>query len=155
MRRIPGTSNRSRRQQGFTLLEVVLSMTIFFGSIAMLAQINWNATRAAVQSRMRAQAILRCESKLQEVIAGAVALSDQSNVAFEDDKTWTWSLTTGATNFPELITLEVTVSREAEGTLGSTSQTLRRWVRDPYLFEQAATAAEDAATTSSTTGSAQ
>ncbi len=154
MRRMPQTSPRAGDRQGFTLLEVVLSMTIFFGSIAMLAQINWNATRAAVQSRMRAQAILRCESKLQEVIAGAVALSDQSNVAFEDDKTWTWSLTTGATNFPELITVEVTVSRQVEGALGSTSQTLRRWIRDPYLFEEAAAAAADAASTSSsTTGS--
>jgi general secretion pathway protein I len=134
--RASGRATRRRRQHatGFTLLEVVLALTIFFGSIAVLSQINWNGTRAAVQSRLKAQATLLCESKLQEVLVGAEPLSDQSNVAFEDDSNWTWSLTSTATSLPDLIMVEVTVSRDVPGGLGSVSQSLRRWMRDPSLF---------------------
>lgn len=152
-------ASRGFGQRGFSLLEVVLSLSIFFASLAVLSQISWNGTRAAVQSRLRAQAMFRCETKMQEVIAGIEPLSDQANVAFSDDGTWNWSLTTAAaTNYPELLLVELSVSRQVEGGLGSVSYKLQRWIRDPEVFVAAAEAAAEAAssvTTESSSGSSQ
>jgi len=139
---------------GFSLLEVVLSLAIFFGSMAILSQINWNGTRAAVQAQLSAQALIRCEAKLQEIVAGAETLADQQNVPFEDNSEWTWSLQTAPTTFPELLAVKVTVSRTGTSSLGNISLSLQRWMRDPEVLieaaeEQAAIAAEQEAASSS------
>ncbi len=123
---------------GFSLLEVVLALGIFFACVAVLSQIQWNGTRAAVQSRLKGQALLLCETKLQEVVAGIEPLSDQESVPFEDDPTWVWSLRTEATDYPELYLVEVTVAKVGETPLGTVSQGLRRWMRDPNVFIEAA-----------------
>lgn len=125
----------------FTLLEVVLAFAIFFASLAILSQIQWNGTRAAVQSRLSAQAFMRCEAKLQEIVAGAEVLADQSDVAFEDDPTWTWSVSTATTTYPDLLQVQVTVRRQTDSSLGNVSESLVRWLRDPNLFLEAAEAA--------------
>lgn len=137
------------RCSAFTLLEVVLAFAIFFGSLAILSQIQWNGTRAAVQARLSAQAMLRCEAKLQELVAGAEVLADQSDVAFEDDPTWTWSVSTTATTYAELLQVQVTVRRQTESSLGNVSESLTRWLRDPNTFLEAAEAAEQAASSGS------
>lgn len=136
--RIVTEINSAPCRAAFSLLEVVLAMGIFFASLAILSQVTWNGTRAAVQSRLKAQAIFRCEAKIHELVAGVLPLSDQANVPFEDDSTWTWSVVTQPTDLPDLLLVEVTVSRESNGSLASASQTLRRWIRDPNVFIRAA-----------------
>ncbi|MBI1348464.1 hypothetical protein GC163_19495 [bacterium] len=128
----------SRHTTGFTLLEVVLSLAIFFTSMAVLSQINWNATRASVQAQLTTQALLRCEAKLQEIVAGAEPLSDQQNVPFDDNAEWTWSLQTAPTVMPELLVIRVTVSRVSDSSLGNASVSLERWMRDPEVLIEAA-----------------
>lgn len=147
-------AHRAWRRPGFSLLEVVLSLAIFFGSLAILSQINWNGTRAAVQAQLSAQALMRCEAKLQEVIAGAEPLADQQNVPFDDNSEWTWSLQTAPTTFTELVVVKVTVERTSSSSLGNISLSLQRWMRDPAVLieaaeEQAALAAEQSASSSS------
>ncbi len=139
-----------RPRAGFSLLEVVLALSIFFGAIAVLSQVSWNGTRAAVQSQLKAQALFRCEAKMQEVVAGVEALSDQSDVPFEDDSSWVWSLTAATTDLSGLVLVEVTVSRNGGSGLSSASQKLRRWMRDPEVLIQAA---EDQAALASESGS--
>ena len=55
---------------GLTLLEIVLAIAIFFGSMAALSQLAWNGTRASVQARLKSQATIRCDAKLNEVLTG-------------------------------------------------------------------------------------
>ena len=43
---------------GLTLLEILLAVAIFFGSLVVLSQLAWNGTRAAVQARLKTQAII-------------------------------------------------------------------------------------------------
>lgn len=141
---------------GLTLLEVVLSMAILFGSLAVLSQLAWNGSRAAVQGQLKTQAVLRCEALLAEVVAGAVPLQSTSNVAFSDDPRWTWSLAVGETSFPELMLVEVTVAHASGSSpLSHVSHTLRRWMRDPAIFEAALeqTTSSQTTTTTSTLGS--
>ncbi|OYW67593.1 MAG: hypothetical protein B7Z40_06520 [Bosea sp. 12-68-7] len=103
----------------------------------MLSQVTWNGTRAAVQSQLKAQALFRCETKVQEVVSGIEPLSDQSDVPFEDDSAWVWSLTVLPTDIPSLILVEVTVAKNGSSALGSASLKLRRWMRDPEALIQA------------------
>jgi general secretion pathway protein I len=131
-------TSRCHRPRGFTLLEVVLSLALFFGALAALSQLTWNASRAALQSRLKTQAVLLCETKLNEILAGIEPLSATSNVPYADDPNWSWSLAIGPTPYPELQLLEVTVSHTSGSSLGNVSQTLRRWFRDPQVFEDAA-----------------
>lgn len=149
-RRLP-----QHRLAAFTLLEVVLSLGLFFGALAALSQLTWNASRAAVQSRLKTQAVILCESKLNEIVAGIEPLSDQSNVAYVDDPNWTWSLVIVPTDYAELLQLEVTVSHTAGSSLGNVSQTLKRWFRDPQVYIDAAIqqAEIDAAASSSSSSS--
>lgn len=143
------------RRAALTLLEIVLALAIFFGSIAVLSQLAWNGTRAAVQARLKTQALVLCEAKLAEVLVGATPMQPQSNVPYPDDPTWTWSLAEADTKFPELRAIEITVSHKGGNSLGNVTQSLRRWVRDPALFLAAAqaAAAEQSSTSSSTSTS--
>ncbi|HUQ72351.1 MAG TPA: hypothetical protein VM165_22685 [Planctomycetaceae bacterium] len=135
----------------------MLALSLFFGALAMLSQLTWNASRAAVQSRLKTQAVILCSTKLNEIVAGIEPLSAQSNVPYVDSPDWTWSLNVLPTQYPELLLLEVTASHTGGSSLGNVSQTLRRWFRDPQVFIDAAImqeeidAANAAATSSSST----
>lgn len=136
MSRGPEVLGAARR--GLTLLEILLALAIFFGSMTLLSQLAWSGSRAAVQARLRSQAILRCETKLAEVAAGAEKLNPQSRVPFTDNPKWTWSLVIAETMYPDLLQLDVTVAHEGGSSLGNVQYTLRRWMRDPALFQDAA-----------------
>jgi len=133
-----GRCHVERARRGLTLLEILVALGIFFASMAMLSQVSWNGTRAAVQARLRSQAILRCEAKLAEVVSGVETLQPRTNVPFPDDSKWTWSLSISDTTYPDLLQLDVTVAHTGNSSLANVSFTLRRWMRDPALFQDAA-----------------
>src|SRR5512134_2043342 len=76
--RYAGAANR----RGLTLIEVLLSLGLFLGAVTVLSQLWWNGVRASVQSQLRTQAILRCESKMNEVVAGAEPLLQVTDTPF-------------------------------------------------------------------------
>ncbi len=129
---------RSSDRDGLTLLEIVLSLAIFFGALAILSQLSWNGARAGIQARLKTQAIIRCEAKLAEVLAGAETLSPKSRVPFPDNAAWNYSVTIAETQFPDLLQIDVTVSHSGGTKLANSDFTLRRWMRDPSLFMNAA-----------------
>ncbi|MDP1796499.1 MAG: prepilin-type N-terminal cleavage/methylation domain-containing protein [Planctomycetaceae bacterium] len=135
-----GSGNR-----GFTLLEIVLGMAIFFGSLAIFSQILWSGSQAAVQGQLRSQALVRCEAKLGEVVAGAMPFQTQQNQAFSSDaidQDWSWSVDVEPTNHPNLNAVVVTVSHTGNSPLSNAEVQLRRWMRDPA---QMALVAQEAA----------
>ena len=81
-------------RRGMTLYEVVLSLAIFVGALTALGPLASTGTRAAVSARLETQAVLRCESKLAEVLAGIEPLQAVSDAAFADEAPgWSWGLT--------------------------------------------------------------
>lgn len=136
---------------GMTLLEVVLAIAIFFGAVAALSQLMWSGTRAAVQARLKSQAILRCETKLNELVSGVEPLQAGSGQLFPDDPAWAWAANIQPSTFPELLQVEVVVQHTGSNGLGNVEFRLKRWMRDPVaLTEIATTAAEEAASASAT-----
>lgn len=133
---------------GLTLLEVLLSLGLFLGALAALSQLWYGGVRASVQARLGTQAILRCESKLNEVVAGAVPLLDTSNTPFDDDSTWTWSLKVSRSeDHANVLLLIVNVSHPGQGGLSASSHQLSRLIRDPQVW----TDAQQTSTTGTTT----
>ena len=134
-----GTSSvRAPCRAGFTLLEVILALTIFFGALTALSQLAWNGSRAALQARLKTQAIVRCEAKLAEVLAGVEALQPKTKIPFPDNAQWTYSVNISESQYPDLLQLQVTVAHTGNSSLASAEFSLWRWMRDPSLFLDAA-----------------
>ncbi|MCX7418131.1 MAG: hypothetical protein NT013_01155 [Planctomycetia bacterium] len=125
------------RQRGFTLFEILLSLGLFLGALAVLSQIWYGGVRASVQSRLRTQAIFRCESKLSELVAGAIPLLETSDTPFEDDASWTWNLQVLRGHHADLKLVVVNVAHPGQGGLSSSSHQLSRLIRDRQVWVNA------------------
>lgn len=136
---------------GLTLFEVVLSIAIFLMAMAAIGELIRLGSRASVQARLRTEAVMRCESKLSEVVIGVLPLNDAGG-AYPDDANWTWNLTVVASDVENLKLVTVTAVRTApDGTIESMFS-LKRLIRDPVIFEQAAEAEAEAAQQQSSSG---
>jgi type II secretion system protein I len=124
-----------------TLFELLIALAIFLASVAALSHLIAAGTRASVQGQLQTRAILRCESKLAEVVAGAEPLESVTDSVFQDDDSWTWTMTVQDGPFPDLHFVGITVSHEGQQALANTSFRLTRYVRDPRLFRAESPAA--------------
>lgn len=136
------THKRSRA--GLTLLEVLISLAIFLGALTALSQLIGIGSRAAVQAQLRTQAILKCQSKLAEVLAGAQPLESVSQAAYEDEENWTWSLDVQPGAYENMLQLTVSVLYSGAGESVTTSYQLTRQIRDPAMLLDAANTVESA-----------
>ncbi len=150
---------RSSRR-GLSLFEVVIALAVFVGSIAAIGQLISTGVRAAVKSRLQSQAVLRCESKMAEVVAGIVPLRGSANGQFPDDASWNWQVQVAAGPYEGLYIVEVTATHPGGTSAGNQSFALRRMIRDPQLqldewaIEQAeAASSSNSSANSSTSGS--
>lgn len=118
-------------------MEVVIALGIFIGSLAALSQLSNNGMSAAVQARLLTHAVLRCESKLNEVVAAVEPLQAINDQPFEDDANWTWTLTSTPGPHADLLLVTVTVKYFKQSELSATSYSISRLIRDPLVFQQA------------------
>ena len=124
-------------RRGLTLLEVLLALALFLGAMTVLSQL-WNGgVRASVQARLQTQAVLRCESKLNEAIAGAVPLQTTPETPFEDDPSWSWRMTVDSDPQTNLLKVTVESLHPGQGGLSNASHQLVRFVRDPQVWVDA------------------
>lgn len=141
MTRSPIQSNGHQPRQiasrGLTLFEVLLSLSIFMGAMVVLSQLWYGGVRASVQTQLRTQAILRCESKLNEVVAGILPLQSVGDTPFEDDSTWTWNLQVTPGPHADVWLVVVNVSHPGQGGLSSSGHQLTRLIRDPQVWTDA------------------
>ena len=136
---------RGSTRRGLSLFEVLLALAIFVGALAALSQLLYNGMRGAVQSKLRTEAVFRCESKLGEVIAGALPFQNVSGAPFEDDPAWNYSVTLLPGLNDQLFTVQVTVEHPGATSAARDKFSLTRLVRDPQIFVDALAAQEAAA----------
>jgi general secretion pathway protein I len=137
-------------RRGITLYEVVLALAIFSGSVAAISEGIATGTRAALQSRLQSQAILLCESKMGEIVSGALPPASAGPAPFTMEPGldgWTWLVAVRPSPRLGLMSVEVTVVCQRAGRTIDASFTLARYVRDLTAFQTDATQA--AATSSS------
>jgi general secretion pathway protein I len=133
------TSVTARR--GFSLLEVLISLAIFMTAFVALSQLSHNGMRSAVEARLTTKAILRCESKMAEIVAAIEPLEDVTDQPFQDDESWTWSMQTALGPHADLQNVTITVNYEGANQQASTSFSMSRLIRDPLVYEMAAATA--------------
>jgi general secretion pathway protein I len=162
-RHLPQTTDAARREErrrGLTIYEVVLSMAIFVLAMVAVTQLVSSGSRASVNAQLQSQAALRAETKMAEVVAGFQPLASVAGEADPEDERWLWSLdvvdSAATTGVKELT---VTITHLSEAGEADASYSLKRMMRDPQLYIDAAQAEEEAAaqaaakTSSSSSGS--
>lgn len=133
----------SLNRTGLTLLEVLISLAIFLGALAAISQLIGIGSRAATQAQLRTQAMIKCQSKLAEVVAGVQPMESVSLSAFEDEnENWKWSLNVEPGTYETLLKLTVTVQYSGTSESVATRYQLTRQVRDPAELLEAASSVE-------------
>ncbi|MFG0335102.1 MAG: hypothetical protein ACF8TS_17225 [Maioricimonas sp. JB049] len=135
-----------RGRDGFTLFEVVLALTIFFGAVAVIAQIVDTGSRAATQAQRNSEAVVRCESKMNEVVAGVIPPQSVSSSTFDDDPLWQWQLSVIEGPHLDLLELTVIVTHVRNNGLVDAEYVLTRYIRDPELYLEAASSSNESTT---------
>lgn len=137
-RRLAPPARRLRRA-GLTLYEVLLALAIFLGALAALSQLLTTGSRAAVQANLQTQAVILCESKLAEVVAGVEPLQQVSGAVIEEAPEWQWSLEfVEGDPHEDLVTVVVSVAHAGQAGAADASFSIRRFIRNPLLWQEAA-----------------
>jgi general secretion pathway protein I len=124
---------RADRRRGLTLMEVIVAMAIFLMSLAAIVPLMNLGLNRANEVELHALGLQKAQSKMSEVIAGAVPLGSQSSVPFDEDQSWTWSLDAsqdGTIN--NLWQVTVTVSHPNGDS--KIEVTLNEMLRDPSIL---------------------
>jgi hypothetical protein len=114
------------------------------------------ASDQAVEVQQRSQAAQICQTKMAEVIAGAIPLESQTGIPVEEDPEWSWSLECQQGSFNGLWNVTVKVTRPGTGE-SAVSSSLTQMVLDPSLrgssFDSQASTASDSSTGGTSQGS--
>ena len=84
-------------RRAFSLLEVIVAMAIFLMSIVVLGQLVTMGGERALDIDQQGEAGLLAQSKMSEVIWGAVPLQSASDQAFDEAPDYKWSMTADQT----------------------------------------------------------
>ena len=116
--RLPARTAR----RGVSLMESLLAVTILFVMLAMLTQSS-NATKRMVSEvRQRSVGVQLAQTKMNEVLIGALPLSDQEGT-FEDDPEWEWEIKASQNDIQGLWNVTVLVRRpDSNGSQVALSQ---------------------------------
>jgi general secretion pathway protein I len=129
--------------RGITLYEVVIALAIFSGAVVALFEALSTATRAALQARMQSQAVLLAETKMAEVVGGAIPATSSGDVPFTDAglEGWSYSITVAPATHAGINQIQVSVfCRQAPSSVDA-SFTMARLLRDQQAFVTSATQA--------------
>ena len=93
-----------------------------------------------VSARLKTEAILRCEAKMAEIVAGIEQAVSATDETFPDDEIghWHWSADVGSGSAISLLQITVIVEHLPDGKNPNAAFTLTRYMRDPQLFIDAA-----------------
>jgi len=120
-----------RRREGFSLLEVMLATAILLGAIAVLGELARLGRLNASAARDETQAELLCESKLNEILAGAVPATPHAEQPLEEAPGWQLRVDREPTEHEGLVALRVTVSQDLPAAKRPVRFSLVRWFRQP------------------------
>jgi prepilin-type N-terminal cleavage/methylation domain-containing protein len=130
---------------GFSLLEVILSLAILSGAIAVLGEAARMGIRNSVTARYLTQAQLLCESKLAEITSGILEPNPVSAARFDRTYTnsitsaissnewqdWQYSIAVNDLNQDGLVAVCVTVEQVLPANKHPVTFQLTRWIPDP------------------------
>jgi type II secretion system protein I len=125
-----------RQRRGFSLLEVLLALTILAGAVVVLGEVARNALRNARAVRDSSRAQLLCESKMAEICAALAPLDSVDAVPIEqtDDQEqpeWFYSVKVDSIDREGMVAVRVTVTHSQSPHGRPLEVSLVRWIFDP------------------------
>ncbi len=148
---------KQHNRAGLSLLEVVLALTILAVAAALLAQITKQATDNGLLAQRLSTAQMLCESKMSEVLAGAISLQASSWVPITDSGrkgNWNYQIQTITAQRPNMIGVRLSVTDQPDTTTGNPELFfIVRWMIDPSLGLDTLPATDTTSSTSSSSGS--
>lgn len=124
-----------KQHGGLTLLEVILGLAIFVGSVATISSLVEIGVRASQYTQLMNRATMLAESKSAEVVAGFVLLEGFAGSTFLEDPAWQWQLSSSEGPVPGLKWVTISVFPSSTGELRGhrdrVQYTLNRLVIDP------------------------
>lgn len=144
------------RGRGFSLLEIILSLTILGGAMAVLGEAVRSGMHNARIARDLTDAQLYCESKLSEIEAGLLTTDPVTDVPIEPmqdsvlesstdsfETGWLYSIESQVIDEAGLVQVAVTVSQDPAITKDPVRFTLTRLILDESLMTSTETTTEE------------
>jgi len=97
---------------GLTLLEVIISLAIFLFSMVALLHLMSQSGQQALEGSFQTEATFRCQSKLAEVMHGAVPMSSSGWTEFAEAPDWSWEVDCQSGEYANLHNVHVGVRRK-------------------------------------------
>ena len=129
-----------KRRDGITLLEVILAIAILGSSMAMISELVRVGSVSAARARDYTNAQLICESKLNELIAGAIPIAAATQQQVADMglvDLWYFSVVVNPLDTEGLVAVQVLVEKGVEQGQRPMTFSLMRWMVDPALEQEA------------------
>jgi len=151
----PRPSMKSRRRSirsGLSLLEVVLALAILAMSVALLSQITKQATDNGLMAQRLAMAQMLCESKMSEVLVGAIPVQGNTWTEITDSGvrgSWYYQIQTVTAERKDMVGVRLSVSDQPNSTTENPELFfIVRWMIDPNLGLDQAPQSSDTGTAS-------
>jgi len=127
-------------RRGLSLLEVLISVAIFLGSMTVIMFALNSGQRSEISARLQSEAVLRCEAVMGEIVSGVQEATASEDNSFEDDETgnWKWNAQVMSTGGNGLMQITVIVEHRPDDGEPNAAFSLVRYMRDPQLFLDAA-----------------
>ena len=129
-------------RRGLSLLEVILGSAIFVAAMAVIGVLLDNGMLMLGQHERNTIGLLRCESKMEEVVAGIQSVGEAlpaQPTPYEDDPRWRWTVVVEPTPVAGLLRAVVVVDYfedpAAVGEDPDYRETLTRLIVDPAMLE--------------------
>ena len=134
---------RRTQHSGFSLIEVLIALAIFLGSLTTIAWFLDIAAQSSLEARQLTAAMLLCETKMDETVAGIYPLESTRNQTFEDHPEWNWSMDVSDGPVSGLLSVTIEII-SSETPTASPAFSLNRWMRDPETLNALIVDAETA-----------
>lgn len=128
----------SPHRRGMSLLEVLLSLTIFLLAIVAIGRLVDMGTDNALDAQSQAIGTRLAQTKLAEIEAGAIPVDAMSSGIFDVEPEWQWVVDPAPTGIPNLYSVTVEVSRRFRNR--TVRVTLSQMICDPRMMGQASEA---------------
>lgn len=120
-----------RRRHGFSLLEVLLATGILIGAAVVLIELVTIGNRHASSARDLSKSQMICQTRLNEILAGALPLEAVRPTPLDGDPQWVCWVELQSTDQPGFTAVEVGAAHQPSPQKQAARFTLVRWMRDP------------------------
>ncbi|MBX7165147.1 MAG: prepilin-type N-terminal cleavage/methylation domain-containing protein [Pirellulales bacterium] len=116
---------------GFSLLEMMLAMTILLGSIAVLGELASLGRRNAAQAAALTRAELLCESLMAEIAASGTLPETVEEQPIPEQQGWLYSVRREPLEQPGIVSVRISVAQDLPKERRPVRFALVRWLPEP------------------------